>query len=138
MSEQTTLSSALVSDQLSSTSHSSIHAGQSIPSGNKGLADHIGSPPLINEALGKGIDCFSANIDSATTQLIDSNALSGNIFERAFDNDAIGFGRIGHEGMNFDELGNYGCEKMNEGNLFINSGASTLGAQGPFSPSNTR
>lgn len=139
MSENTTLTSALISDQLSSSNHSSIHASQAIPAGNKGLGDHIGSPPLINEALGRGIDCLSADINSATTQLIDSNALSGNIFERMFDNDsATGFGRIGHEGVSFDELGNYQLDKMQERNLVINSGTSTLGAQGPFSPSNVR
>lgn len=133
------LSSALISDQLSSKNHSSIHTGQAIPAGNSGLNSTIGSQPMIDQALSKGIDCFSANIDSATTNLIDTNALSSNIFERAFDNNfATGLGNIGHEGVGFDELGNYQVEKMNEGNLVVNSGTSTLGAQSPFSPSNSR
>lgn len=138
MSENTTLTSALISDQLSSSNHSSIHASQAIPAGNKGLGDHIGSPPLINEALGRGIDCLSADINSATTQLIDPDALSRNPLEGMFDNNgATGLGGIGHQGFVFDELGNYQVEKMNEGNLVINSGTSTLGGQSLFSQSNS-
>lgn len=139
MSEQTTLSSALVSDQLSSTNHSSIHAGQSIPSGGgQGLSGTMGSQTTpINQVFSKGIDCFSENIDSVTTGLLGGGALNQNISD-FFDRNMNPFG-ISHEGVDFSMIDKLGLEQLNDKNNFVNIGQGVAGIEGPFSQQgNTR
>lgn len=141
MSEQTKPSSALVSDQLSSASHSSIHAGQSIHSGGgQGLSGTMGSQTTpINQVFSKGIDCFSsANIDSVTTGLLGGGALSQDIFG-FFDQNMNPFG-ISHQGGDFNMIGdNLGLEQLNNKNYFVNAGEGVAGIEAPFSQQgNTR